>query len=157
MKYLIMKEIKLTQGKVALVDDEDFEYLNQVKWYASHQRNWYANRDLFIGKKRIHIIMHRLIMNTPMHLEVDHIDHNGLNNQKSNLRNCTRRQNGKNIRPRNNYLGVYFNTEGYISAKIYNDGKSIHLGYFKTEIDAAKARDDASKKYFGEFAHLNFK
>ena len=83
-----MKEIKLTQGKVALVDDEDFDMLNQYTWYGDK----YAQTTI----ERKSVQMHRLIMKTPRWMVVDHIDHNGLNNQKSNLRNCSQSANCKN-------------------------------------------------------------
>lgn len=154
-----MKEIKLTQGKVALVDDEDYEYLNQWFWQAHKHRNTcYAVRSekIFNGK-RPGIKMHRVILNTPSELQVDHKDHNGLNNQKYNLRNCTNSQNKMNVLPMSNtgYLGVYYQNN-LIRAKIRIQKKSIHLGCFKTIEDAANAYDEAALKYFGEFANLNF-
>lgn len=163
-----MKEIKLTQGKVALVDDEDFEYLNQFKWYASKcRKTFYAQRCVKVAvNKWVIIKMHRVLLNTPSHLMVDHIDHNGLNNQKANIRNCTQLQNAKNItsRGRSKYLGVYYTSSTikgvryeYITASIRVNRKLISLGNHKTEIEAAKAYDQAAKKYFGEFANLNFK
>jgi hypothetical protein len=97
------KEIILTRGKVAIVDDEDFKYLNQYKWYASKIPKydlWYANRTTSLKKEgfRKDIGMHRVIMNPPPKMFVDHIDHNGLNNQRSNLRIVTQRQNNQNMR-----------------------------------------------------------
>jgi hypothetical protein len=154
-----MKEIKLTQGKVALVDDEDYEYLNQFKWYA-HKKpcTFYAERSVGNRKNRTLVRMHRVIMNTHDNMQVDHIDHNGLNNQKCNLRNCTASQNRMNKRPfgKSIYKGVGFN-EGLIQARIRINNKQIHLGYFKSEELAAKSYDIAAKKYHGEFANLNFK
>ena len=98
-------------------------------------------------------------MDTPNKLQVDHIDHNGLNNQKYNLRNCTFTQNRMNrIRNKNNtsnYKGVTHD-DGYIYAQINANGKHIRLGSFKTEKDAALAYDKAAQKYHGEFAYLNF-
>ena len=159
-----MKEIKLTQGKVALVDDEDYEYLNQWKWCVTrdHKDNLYAKRSTYINKKKGSLSMHRLIMNTPEEKQVDHIDHNGLNNQKSNLRNCTHTQNCWNKIPcgKSKYLGVtIYNQKGkyYIKSAIRIDKKSIHIGQFKTEEEAALAYDNKAKEIFGEFANLNFK
>jgi hypothetical protein len=157
-----MREIQLTQGEVALVDDEDYEYLNQWKWYLKNKYVRYAVRS--VGNKKIQ--MHRVIMNTPDGVQVDHRDHNGLNNQRSNLRNCTVSENNRNSVAfgRSKYKGVYFHvtTVGgkkykYIRAAIRVEDKLINLGTFKTEEDAARARDIATKKYHGEFANLNFK
>lgn len=151
-----MKEIKLTQGKVALVDDEDYEYLSQWSWVAIKNRNtFYAQR----GWRPI-IKMHRFIMNPPNDMQIDHIDHNGLNNQKINLRVCTSAQNKMNRRPsgESKYLGV--TREGKSnkwSATISHNNQYIHLGAFKTQEEAAIAYDSAAKIYHGEFANLNFK
>ena len=154
-----MKEIKLTQGQVALVDDEDYDFLNQWKWYAHKGRK----DGLFYAGKRNNgdikqIWMHRLIMNTSRGLTVDHIDHNGLNNQKCNLRNCSMSQNKMNVTPigLSKFLGVHPRNDKYV-AQIKVNGKKIYIGTFKTEEDAAHAYDNAAKKYFGEFANLNFK
>ncbi len=155
---LIMKTIKLNHGKVALVDDEDYEYLNQWKWFAhKHPRVFYAERTDHSGVKDKTILMHRLIMKTPKGLQVDHIDHDGLNNQKHNMRNCTLKQNTQNKRAygKIKYSGVTSNN-GYIRSSITIDGKYQHLGMFKTEEEAARAHDVMAKKYYGEFANLNF-
>ena len=78
-----MKEILLTQGKVALVDDEDFEKLNRYKWYAMQtKQNWYSVRNIRINNKQTLVCMHREIINAPINKQVDHINGNGLDNQK---------------------------------------------------------------------------
>lgn len=156
-----MKEIELTQGKVTLVDDEDFEYLNQFNWYAAKFKNtFYAQRGICVGK-RINIIkMHRVIMSTPIGLDVDHIDGLGLNNQRINLRNCTRSQNSMNQKPRLNcsskYKGVTWNKRDKVyNARIIINYKKIDLGYFTNEAEAALAYNFKAKELFGEFACLN--
>lgn len=155
-----MKEIKLTRGRVALVDDEDYDYLNQWKWHLlKDKNNYYAVRITCINKVKSGIRMHRVIMRTPPELVVDHIDHNGLNNQKGNLRNCTISQNNKNVisTGRSKFLGVYFSEGKYIKAQIKINGKTTSLGLFKTEEEAAQAYDNMAKIHHGEFANLNFK
>jgi hypothetical protein len=160
-----MKTINLTQGQVALVDDEDYDFLMQWKWYATRGRRecFYAVRNRTkTNKGRGLIKMHREIMQTPNELEVDHIDHNGLNNQRYNLRNCTKKENGKNLSAWGSsiYLGVSFDRRKKVKqvrAQICVERKSISLGYYLTEEDAARAYDKGAKLYFGEFANLNFK
>ncbi len=152
-----MKQVQLTQGKVALVDDEDFERLSKFKWHALYTKgHWYAVRTM---DKRL-IFMHREIMAAPSRAQVDHKDGNGLNNQQYNLRLATNAQNGRNRGKQHNntsgYKGVYWNKQDRKwRANIRCDGRIIHLGYFVNSEDAARAYNDAAIKYFGEFAKLN--
>lgn len=170
-----MKLIPLTQGQFAMVDDEDYEYLIQWKWQTRKGCNtFYAERAFWNGKNNSKISMHREIMKTPKELQVDHINHNGIDNQKNNLRNCTRSQNQMNTLPsgKSKYKGVYWceNTIKRIlkngqekiykikpkwKAQIMISGKKTSLGYFENEIDAAKAYNEAAVKYHKEFSHLN--
>lgn len=153
-----MREIGLTQGMVALVDDDDYERLAEHKWFAHRRPKFYAARRRPRGTGMIH--MHREIMgNPPKGPEVDHIDGNGLNNQRSNLRLVTHSQNMANSRPYvSNTSGVpgvsWHKTKEKWQAYIQKNGRWIHLGYFDDFNDAAKARKDAALKYFGEFAWL---
>ena len=157
------RRIPLTQGKYAIVDPEDFERLNKHKWYAARDtRTFYAHRKKRVGKKYVSIGMHREILNPPGHLMVDHINHNGLDNRKANLRLATCAQNSYNRRQvRKNksskYIGVSWKqwTKKWAVIICYKRKNKI-VGYFKDEIQAAKAYDKAAKKYHGEFASLNF-
>ena len=156
-----MKTIELTQGKVALVDDEDYEHLNQWKWYAHSSGNtFYAIRNITVGKgKQATLYMHRVIMNTPDGMETDHINGDGLDNRKSNLRVCTVSQNCANRRARgtSKYLGVSWHSGNrYWQVRIRKDGFEHYLGNFVSEEDAARAYDAKAKELHGEFAKLNF-
>jgi hypothetical protein len=155
-----MKEIQLTQGRVALVDDADYEYLSQWKWKAYKDRyTWYARRGIRVGFVIKTIHMHRLITNAPDGLFVDHINGDGLDNRRGNLRVCTKSENGfnrgKNSNNTTGYKGVTTN-KGKYRAQIRIDGKMCGLGRYTDPVEAAKAYDRAAKKHYGEFAKLNF-
>lgn len=151
-----MKEIQLTQGKVALVDDEDYENLNKWKWYAiKNHRNYYAVR--YINKDKKTIFMHKEILKG---IICDHRDRNGLNNQKENLRIATLQQNNMNRRgcdnSSSNYKGVTWDKNAKKwRPSIQINKKTIHLGSFALEVEAAKVYNRAALKYHGEFACLN--
>ncbi len=169
-----MKEIPLTQGKVALVDDEDYEYLNQWKWsaaktdYTYYAKRHSTNSDNTHYLNRKIIFMHRVIMKTPKGMQCDHAFHHGLDNRKfieidgvfkQNLRNCTSSQNQTNRKPYGiiKYKGVSFNNNSNrVRAYIRFNNKYKHLGCFSSKIAAAKAYDKQAKEYYGEFAKLNF-
>lgn len=153
-----MKEINLTQGKVALVDDSDFEWLNQWTWTALMYKNvWRARR----SERRKTIYMHRVILGlTDKNIFCDHKDHNGLNNQRDNLRVATSSDNNSNITSRagssSKYLGVhFFKRDQKWCAHIEKAGKKKNLGYFDKEEDAALAYNNAAIEVHGEFANLN--
>ena len=156
-----MRTIHLSSGNFALVDDEDFDNLKHFTWF---EHKGYVARTInytYGGKKRTkYVSMHRSIMKTPKWLCVDHIDHNTLNNQKYNLRNCSIGENNKNQRMQKNntvgYKGVYFEKcSGKFKAQIGQKGGRKNLGRFKTALEAAKAYNVAALKDFGEFAKLN--
>lgn len=152
-----MKEIRLTQGKTALVDDEDYVYLSQWKWHYSHG---YAIRAEIVNNKQIKIYMHRFVMSAPKNVEIDHVNQNKLDNCKNNLRLATRKQNTFNVGKKSNntsgYKGVSFQKNANKwAAYIEVDGRKVHLGLFYNPIEAAYAYDDAAKKHFGEFAATN--
>lgn len=157
-----MKEIKLTKGQVALVDDSDFEYLNQWKWCARKHRNtFYAQRSLpRVNGKQETVQMHRFILGlTDPKVLTDHKDWNGLNNQRSNLRVATVSQNNANKKPKgtSKYMGVsLLSRDNVWVANLYKNGKHYWLGRYNTEKEAALAYDEAAKKYHGEFANINF-
>ncbi|OQR57428.1 AP2 domain-containing protein [Bacillus sp. CDB3] len=149
-----MKEIQLTKGNVALVDDEDYEKLMQNSWcyqspgYAARRRN-----------KRIEL-MHRVIMNAKKGEQVDHIDMNRLNNQKENLRIVNNSQNGMNKLVQNNstsgYKGVSWRKErNKWEAYINKDNKRYKLGYFENKNEAAEAYNKKAIELHGQYATLN--
>lgn len=156
-----MKIIPLTKGRVALVDDEDFELLNQWSWCINKDGQWpYAIRRQRNAIPNT-IVMHRLLMGFPQGMEIDHIDGNTLNNQKSNLRICSSRQNKQNRRmtTRNSsgYKGVFYaiHPHNRWRAVISINGKTKHLGHFLDPRMAAMSYDEAAIKHFGEFAKTN--
>ena len=152
------KLIPLTQGKFAIVDAEDYERLSKYKWYTrKSDHRLYAYR----SKERKSIGMHRDVMNAAKGFVVDHIDGDGLNNRKSNLRLCTWTENSLNKRPRSNgrsrYKGLAWQKRtGKWEVRITKCGKRRYLGTFDDEMEAAIAYDRKAEVLFGEFAYLNF-
>lgn len=160
-----MKTIPLTQGKVALVDDELFDELNQFKWYAKCDRKtFYAVRSIKLDdgrqtKRYMHHDIFRLL-GEEISGTVDHKDRNGLNNQFDNLRpatpagqSCNR---GKRIDNKSGYAGVSWNKwNGKWKAEIRINNTRKHLGYFDDPAVAAKVRDEYALKHGGEFVVLN--
>jgi hypothetical protein len=146
-------------GKFAQVDDEDFNRLNKHRWHLTPYGYAATRKRIKYGVHRT-VQMHRMIMQTPRHLDTDHRDGIELNNQKYNLRVCTRKQNIQNQTIHKNntsgYKGVCWNKsiKKWI-AGISPNRKTIHLGCFLDKNEAAFAYNRAAKKYFGEFAHLN--
>ncbi len=149
-------KIPLTQGYFALVDADDYEKLSQYKWHVNRKGDMlYACRSEK-GKK---IKMHRQILNAPPGMHCDHINHNGLDNRKANLRLCTPQQNACNRRPlerTSKYKGVHWDSlSRKWRAEIKHNGRTIHIGFYDYEQDAAIAYDDYAIELFGEFAWLN--
>jgi hypothetical protein len=159
------RKIRLTQGKFVIVDPEDFEKLNQHKWYAVRAGldHFYAVRQAgYAYRKANHRAMHRFIMQPPPGFVVDHKDGAGLNNTKANLRIVTTAQNGYNSKKTVNqtsskYKGVcYDRLRNAFRADIGYKSHRKFLGHFDNETDAAKAYDKAAIELYGEYANLNF-
>lgn len=152
------KEILLSRGMVAIVDNEDYDYLSQWKWCVQYCKGnrFYAKRAVRDGDRVFQVKMHRVIMNTPDNLVCDHINHNTLDNRKENLRNCTNSSNlmnrGKQSNNTSGYKGVSKLGDGYI-AKIVHDSKVEYLGYFRKPETAYDAYKMAEAKYFGNFVY----
>ena len=158
-----MKEIKLTQGKVAKVDDHLFDELNKYKWYAakSSRGDFYAQRGDYSTGKLLLIKMHRFILGiTDKSVQVDHQDLDTLNNQIYNIRRATHKENVRNrgITKRSTcgFKGVFWEKSATKwRAQLNVDRKKIHLGLFHDINDAARAYNAASILHHGEFARLN--
>jgi hypothetical protein len=156
-----MKEIRLSQGKIALVDDEDFDYINQWKWYARKGRKtFYAARKEKGTNARTTIHMHQVVSKVSNNVQIDHRDTNGLNNQKYNLRVVNHRQNQYNTdKPRHNtsgYKGISWdkfrnNYRVYLTVK----GKFKNIGNTKSLQTATKMYNKAATQHYGEFAKLH--
>ncbi len=153
---MMTKSITLTRGKVALVDDADYERINKHKWYINE--NGYAVRTQWMPPKKIR--MHREVMKTPDEMITDHINGDKLDNRKSNLRICNDSQNAANGRIRNTntsgYKGVSWHKQNKKwRAYIVISGKQKSLGLYDTPREAAKAYNDAAQEIFGVFAKIN--
>ncbi len=159
-----MKRIDISTRKYpnsfALVDDADYDWLTSFgKWHLTK-----LNGKPYVMKsvtdKGPFLSMHRLIMGTPKGMQVDHIDNDGLNNQRSNLRICTNAENcmNRSAGSTNKFLSKYKGVQvirNSIVAYIYPNGGSEYLGSFKTHEDAARAYNEAAKRHYGKFARLN--
>ena len=156
-KQLII-ESKKHGTHTVLIDEEDWEKISEYRWFVWSGR---TNNTLYARVSNENTYMHRIILNAPKGTMVDHINGNGLDNRKENLRLCTTRENNANQKKNRN------NSSGYKGvAKASNcskwrayirvDYKQIHLGNHNTPEEAARAYDAAAKKHFGEYAHLNF-
>ena len=156
-----MKQIKLTQGKYALIDDDDYNRILKYKWCAHFERNnWYAVTGKVVNGKRHTIRMHRFIMNALPGEMMDHINGDGLDNRKNNLRFCNAKQNCWNSKSRKNtsskYKGVSKRkTTGKYESYISIYGKRKHLGFFENEEEAAKKYNQQAILIHGKFARLN--
>ncbi len=158
------RTIPLTQGKVAIVDIEDYERLACFKWAALRRGRqhiiWHAVRYAGGGRRNQHYsYMHREVINARAEFVVDHIDGDGLNNRRSNLRECTTPQNVRSQikRQGQEYKGITFSKkEQKWIAQIKNESVARRIGTFDKAIDAARAYDRAAILYHGDFARINF-
>lgn len=159
-----MVKVELTQGQFALIDDEDLTAVSEHSWCVQQYKNKRRSTKVYAkaAMRGTQVTMHRFLLNPPLGLSVDHINGDGLDNRKSNLRLCTKQGNAAN-RPKDRiknatskYKGVSLVPQsGKWVAKIQVDGKGIQLGCFETEEDAARAYNVAAIEHFGEFAWLN--
>ena len=156
-----MREVQLSRGLVALVDDQDYDMIISHRWQPTpadqKQVRFYASR----RTSRSTFYMHRVILNPPPGMEVDHINGDGLDNRRCNLRLCSRGQNNANIknirRASSGFRGVYISSTSRLYRAMISVGKkNIELGRYKSAEEAAKAYDAAASAAFGEFATLNF-
>ena len=157
------RTITLSQGKVAIVDASDFDWLSQWKWIADRRpHGFYVSRkEVGAGPNSRNIYMHRFIMLEPKGMMVDHVNHDPLDNRRANLRICTRTENLRNrtslVGSSSKYLGVSWQAQSRKwQAHIRWNGKSRYLGLYANEDDAARAYDAAAREHFGEFANPHF-
>jgi hypothetical protein len=158
-----MKRIKLNLNKFALVDDSDFLLVKDFKWYFNPYKNSVSAKMEKGIKNRRRIYLHRLIINPKKGMEVDHINGNGCDNRRKNLRICTHSENLKNQKIRINntcgFKGAYYMKSGKRPrrwmAAITVNGKQKYLGYFSSAVEAGRAYNIAAAKYFKSFAAIN--
>lgn len=157
-----MKHIELSRGQVTVVDDADYVWLSPLAWFASPTlTQWYARTNVRLDSGRATTrTMHRMILEPTKGLQIDHIDGDGLNNTRSNLRLVTQSQNLQNMRVvrkhTSRYKGVYQpkgETKWFVA--IRTGGRQIYLGRFAIEEEAAEAYNASALEHFGEFARLN--
>jgi hypothetical protein len=155
----------MAQPKYAKVDPADYKRLRKYEWLAIKGKNsFYARRRVATGKrgKEALVYMHQEIIKVPAGMVIDHINHDGMDNRGANLRAASYSQNLYHRKKRSGathskYKGIYWRPKNRKwQAQITFERKRISLGYFRSEIEAAKAYDEAAKKYHGEFASLNF-
>ena len=156
------REIQLTQGKVALVDDEDFERINKLKWHATWSNfthSFYAKHCDRIDGKTVNIKMHRYILNAQDGIVVDHINHNTLDNRRINLRTCTKAQNGRNRQVSKNkklpYKNIYQRNNSFrVDISTSETGEFIrYIATFRSLEEAIQDRNKKLKELHKDFAN----
>lgn len=160
-------EIKINSPKfgekIVLIDDEDYEKIKDYSWHLKLEKktgNFYAQTNIYRNNKRTTAYMHRMILNAPDKILVDHTNGDTLNNKRNNIRLCSYFENNRNSQKRkfkkaSIFKGVSLHYKGKYQATIGYNKKLIYLGLFDSEKDAAHAYNESAKKYFGEFAKLN--
>jgi hypothetical protein len=148
-----MKKIFLPNDKITLVDDSDYDFLNQWKWYIT-SNGYVARKD----KEGRHFRMHRVLMNTPIGMDTDHINRNKLDNRRNNLRICTRSENNINSKTRkdngSNFTGVCWdNSKNKWRSFINVDKNRIELGYFHLKKEAITIRKNAELRLYKDFIY----
>lgn len=159
-----IKLISLTQGYFAIVDTEDYNWLINWKWHIATRTR--KGRKEIVGachtdsKSKKIILMHRKIMSPPDNMQIDHIDHNVLDNRRINLRICTNSENSQNRFTKTHtskYKGVHYRkTNQKYCAQIQRHQRQLYIGCFEIELEAAKAYDKKAVELYGEFALTNF-
>jgi len=154
-----IRYIPLTRGLFAIVDAEDYEWLSRYKWSVQPSANhgtYYAKR----GYRGRLVLMHREIMKPPRGMFVDHMNGNGLDNRRCNLRICTPEQNScnrsKQRNARHKFIGVHPCGQDTYVAIVDHNGKRYREGPFDDEVEAARARDRLALQLHGPYARLNF-
>lgn len=157
-------EVPLSQGQVALIDAEDAERVLRYKWSLhktkkNKRHGFYARRNSYESERTTTIYLHRFITKAPQNLQVDHINHDTLDNRKSNLRFANNQQNQcnrKHVGTKTGFRGVAVSSPNRFYVRITFNSKKIVVGSFKNAELAARAYDEKAKELFGEFATLNF-
>ncbi len=161
-----IRYIPLTRGLYATVDAQDYPELIKYKWHARIRQGTnliYAARNTSYREKgqrrKGMVLMHRQIMKTPEGMVVDHINGNGINNRRCNMRNCSQFENTHNCRPRKDGKSKFIGVDPHRNrwrARVCYKGRKQHIGVFDTQVEAARARDRKAIELFGAFARLNF-
>jgi hypothetical protein len=153
-----IREIPLTHGRVALVDAHDYDFLSVFKWHL----NWhgYAVREVNIHGFRTLVGMHRYVMLPDPGQDTDHVNGDKLDNRRSNLRTCHRQENTRNVDKRSGgtsrFKGVHWHPGAQKwRAMICVNKRSIHIGYFSTQEEAAVAYNEKARELFREYARPN--
>lgn len=150
-----MKKIKTSNGQYALVDNEDYDTTSRYKWHIT-AKGYVVTRPYDNGKKLTILWMHRMINNTPKGFVTDHVNHNKLDNRRSNLRTATDAQNMQNrsinANNKTGYKGVHLTPSGRYRSRIRHNKTGIHLGMFDTPRQAYLAYRRKAKELWGEFA-----